>query len=413
MKKTINYIVQKEEWEKAKDNAFNKLNKNAKIDGFRPGKAPREKFEKKYGTSDIIAEACDTLIHKKYNELLDNDKLIPIVEPKVDLVQADDKGLEVNFTFILDPEVTLGAYKNLKVKKEEAKVTKEEIDHELKHLLDHYAEMVQKDGEIAKGDTAIIDFEGFKDGKPFEGGKSENYPLEIGSNSFIPGFEEAIIGMKNNEEKDINLTFPKDYGVEELQGQKVVFKVKVNDIKVRIVPELNKEFFEDLAMEGVTNKEELTNALKEEIKLKKEAELENQYIDALLKAASNNMKIELDEEIILKEIERMYNNFLERMKMQGITEDIYLQYAKTTKEDIQKQMREEAINRIKYRYLLEEIAKAEKINPTSKEVEKEATDLAKKYKMGKDDFLKEFGGLEMIKYDLKMRRAIEVLKENN
>lgn len=413
MKKIVNYKVEKKEWEEAKEHAFCKLNKNAKIDGFRPGKAPRDKFEKKYGTSDIIAEATDSLISKRYDEILKEGKIIPILRPNVDLVKADDEGIEVNFTFILDPEITLGDYKGLKVKKEEAKVTKEEVEHELHHLLERYAEMVEKDGKVENSDTAIIDFEGFKDGVAFEGGKGENYPLEIGSKTFIPGFEEAVIGMSKGEEKDIELTFPKDYAAEELKGQKVVFKVKVNDVKTREVPELDKDFFADLDMDGVTNETELKKALEEEIKVGKESELENKYIDDLLAAASKNMKIELDDEIVENEVDRMYDSFLEKMKMQGITEEIYLQYVGTTKEDIRSKMKEEATNRVKYRYLLEEVAKAEKINPTSKQVEKEADDLAKKYQMETEEFLKEFGGLDMVKYDLKMRKAIEVLKENN
>ena len=413
MKKIVNYKVEKKEWEEAKEHAFCKLNKNAKIDGFRPGKAPRDKFEKKYGTSDIIAEATDSLISKRYDEILKEGKIIPILRPNVDLVKADDEGIEVNFTFILDPEITLGDYKGLKVKKEEAKVTKEEVEHELHHLLERYAEMVEKDGKVENSDTAIIDFEGFKDGVAFEGGKGENYPLEIGSKTFIPGFEEAVIGMSKGEEKNIELTFPKDYAAEELKGQKVVFKVKVNDVKTREVPELDKDFFADLDMDGVTNETELKKALEEEIKVGKESELENKYIDDLLAAASKNMKIELDDEIVENEVDRMYDSFLEKMKMQGITEEIYLQYAGTTKEDIRSKMKEEATNRVKYRYLLEEVAKAEKINPTAKQVEKEADDLAKKYQMETEEFLKEFGGLDMVKYDLKMRKAIEVLKENN
>lgn len=413
MKKIVNYKVEKKEWEEAKEHAFCKLNKNAKIDGFRPGKAPRDKFEKKYGTSNIIAEATDSLISKRYDEILKEGKIIPILRPNVDLVKADDEGIEVNFTFILDPEITLGDYKGLKVKKEEAKVTKEEVEHELHHLLERYAEMVEKDGKVENSDTAIIDFEGFKDGVAFEGGKGENYPLEIGSKTFIPGFEEAVIGMSKGEEKDIELTFPKDYAAEELKGQKVVFKVKVNDVKTREVPELDKDFFADLDMDGVTNETELKKALEEEIKVGKESELENKYIDDLLAAASKNMKIELDDEIVENEVDRMYDSFLEKMKMQGITEEIYLQYVGTTKEDIRSKMKEEATNRVKYRYLLEEVAKAEKINPTAKQVEKEADDLAKKYQMETEEFLKEFGGLDMVKYDLKMRKAIEVLKENN
>ena len=412
MKKVINYVVEKEIWEQAQEKAFNKLNKNAKIDGFRPGKAPRNIFEKKYGKEEILLEAADALIHEKYHDIIEHDKILPIIEPKIDIVEVTKEKMEVNFTFITKPEVELGEYKNLKVKKDAVKVTKKEVEHEIKHLLEHYAEMVEKDGKVENGDTAIIDFEGFKDGVAFEGGKGENYSLEIGSNTFIPGFEDGLVGLSKGEEKDLELTFPKDYMSEELKGKKVVFKVKVNDIKTRVIPKLNDEFFEDLAMDGVKSKEDLEKMIEEEITARKEMESENKYIDELLETASKNMKVELDEELIDDEANRMYEEFLDKIAMQGLTEEIYFKYTNSTKEDVLKQMMPEAEKRIKYRYLLEEVIKAEKIKVTDKQAEKEAKDLAKKYGMSDEDFLKELGGLEVLKYDMTMRKAIECMKES-
>ena len=269
MKKTVNYKVSGEEWTKAKDEAFAKIVKKAKVDGFRQGKVPRNVFEKKYGTGDIISEAMEKIVDAKYGETIVKEKLIPVVEPKLEIEKASDDELEFKITFILDPEVKLGNYKGLKVKKEEAKVTKKEIEHEVSHILDRYAELVSKDGAVEDGDTVIIDFKGFKDDEAFEGGSAEGYSLEIGSHSFIPGFEEGIIGMKKDESKDIDLTFPEDYMAKDLAGQKVVFNVLVHDIKKRVVPELDEEFFKDLDMEGVTNKEELNKVIEEEIKAQK------------------------------------------------------------------------------------------------------------------------------------------------
>jgi len=412
MKKVINFKVENETWEQAQEKAFNKLNKTAKIDGFRPGKAPRNVFEKKYGKEEILLEAADALIHEKYHEIIEHDKILPIIEPKVDIVGVTKEKMEVNFTFITKPEVELGEYKNLKVKKEAVKVTKKEVEHEIEHLLEHYAEMVEKDGKVAKGDTAIIDFEGFKDGVAFEGGKGENYSLEIGSNTFIPGFEDGLVGLSKGEEKDLELTFPEDYMSEELKGQKVVFKVKVNDIKTRVVPELNSEFFEDLAMDGVKSKEDLEKMVEEQITARKEMDSENKYIDELLETASKNMKVDLEDEIIEDEANRMYEEFLDKIAMQGLTEEIYFKYTNSTKEDVLKQMKPEAEKRIKYRYLLEAIIKEEKIKVTDKQAEKEAKDLAKKYGMTDEDFLKELGGLEVLKYDMTMRKAIESMKES-
>ena len=410
MKKVVNYKVNGEEWVKACDKAFEKLNKTAKIDGFRPGKAPRSMFEKKYGKAEITMEAANDLIDAKYHSIIVDDKLIPVIEPKVDIVKIDDKELEVNFTIIMDSEVTLGDYKNLGVKRETVKVTKEEIDHRIHHLLEDYAELSVKEGKVEKGNIAIIDFEGFKDGVAFEGGKGENYSLEIGSNTFIPGFEDAVIGMKVGEEKDINLTFPKDYGAADLAGAKVVFKVKVNEIKERIVPELDKDFFLDLGMEGITNEKELRTQIEAEIKEQKEHENEHKYIDALLDKASDNMKVEIDDEIVEVEAERMYKEFMQRMSMQGINEEMYLGYANTTKEEVLKQMNPEALKRVKNRYLLEAIIKEEKLDVSDKDAKKELKDMAVKYNMTEEDVEKAIGGLEMLKYDMTMRKAIDILK---
>ena len=414
MKKTVNYKVSGEEWTKAKDEAFAKIVKKAKVDGFRQGKVPRNVFEKKYGTGDIISEAMEKIVDAKYAETIVKEKLVPVVEPKLEIEKASDDELEFKITFILDPEVKLGNYKGLKVKKEEAKVTKKEIEHEVSHILDRYAELVSKDGAVEDGDTVIIDFKGFKDNEAFEGGSAEGYSLEIGSHSFIPGFEEGIIGMKKDESKDIDLTFPEDYMAKDLAGQKVVFNVLVHDIKKRVVPELDEEFFKDLDMDGVTNKEELNKVIEEEIKAQKEHDNENKFIDNLLEAASKNMTIDLDEEIIDAEVERMYKQFTERLKMQGIDEELYFTYAGVTKEKVKEDMKKEAEARVKYRYLLEAIVKEEKIEIADKEAKEELKKMADTYKMTEEELLKEFNdSLEVLKYDLAMRKAIEVLKENN
>lgn len=413
MKKQINYKVSGEEWNNAKDKAFNKVVKKVKVDGFREGKVPRNIFEKKYGTGDIISAAMEELVDKKYNEVIVTEKLVPVVEPKLEIVSATDEGFEVNMTFILDPEVKLGKYKELKVKKEPVKVTKEEIDHEVGHILDRYAELVSKEGKVEDGDTVVIDFKGFKDNEEFEGGSAEGYSLEIGSHSFIPGFEEGIIGMQKEESKDIDLTFPEDYMAKDLAGQKVVFNVILHDIKKRVVPELDEEFFKDLDMEGVKSKEELEKVIEEEIKAQKEENSENKFIDDLLEKASNNMEIDIDKEIIDAELDRMYKQFVQRLQMQGVSEELYYAYTGTKKEDVLKEMETEAEKRVKYRYLLEAITREEKIEVTDKEAEEDLKKMSETYHMTYEELLKELGSLEVVKYDLAMRKAIELLKENN
>lgn len=413
MKKQINYKVNGEQWEKAKDEAFTKISKKAKIDGFRKGKVPRNIYEKKFGTGDIISTAMEKLVDEKYKDVIVTEKLVPVVEPKLEIVKADDAGFEVNMTFILDPEVKLGQYKGLKVKKDKVKVSKEEIEHQIGHILDRYAELVSKDGAVEDGDTVIIDFKGFKDNTPFDGGTAENYSLEIGSHSFIPGFEEGVIGMKKGESKDIELTFPDDYMAKDLAGQKVVFNVVLHDIKKRVIPDLTEEFFKDLDMEGVSTKEELEKVVEEEIKAQKEKDAENKFIDSLLETAAKNMTIELDKEIIDAEMDRMYKQFVQRLQMQGVSEELYLAYSGVKKEDILKDMEKEAEARVKYRYMLEAIAKEEKINPTEEEAREELKRVAEMYKVSEEELLKEFGSLDVVKYDLSMRKAIEILKDNN
>lgn len=413
MKKIVNYKVNGEEWEEAKTRAFTKLSKKVKIDGFRDGKVPRSVFEKKYGTGDIVREAMEEMLDKKYAETIVSEKLIPVVEPKLEIVSMDDNGFEANVTFILDPEVKLGEYKDLKVKKDKVKVTKEEIEHEIGHILDRYAELVSKDGAVEEGDTAVIDFKGFKNNEPFDGGSAEGYSLEIGSHSFIPGFEEGIVGMKKGESKDINLTFPEDYMAKDLAGTDVVFNVVLHDIKKRVIPDLTEDFFKDLDMEGVSNKEELEKVIEEELNAQKEYQVENKFVEDLLAKASGNMTIELDEEIIDAERDRMYNEFTQKLKMQGVTEDLYFAYAGTKKEDVLKEMAKEAETRLKYRYLLETIAKEEKIEATDEEVKEELKHMQEHYHMTEEELLKEIGSLEVLKYDVKMKKALELLKANN
>ena len=413
MKKQVNYKVSGEEWKEAKDKAFASLVKKVKVDGFRAGKVPRNVFEKKFGTGDIISTAMEEMVEKKYAETIVEEKLVPVVEPKLEIVKADDDGFEVNMTFILDPEVKLGKYKELNVKKDKVKVTKEEIDHEVGHVLERYAELVSKDGAVEEGDTAVIDFKGFKENEAFDGGSAEGYSLEIGSHSFIPGFEEGIVGMKKGESKDINLTFPEDYMAKDLAGSDVVFNVTLHDIKRRVVPELTEEFFKDLDMEGVTNKEELEKLIEEEIKVQKEYQVDNKFVEDLLAKASDNMTIELDEEIIDAEKDRMYKEFVQRLSMQGVNEELYYAYSGAKKEDILNEMTKEAEIRLKYRYLLEAIAKEENIEVSDEEAHHELHHMCEHYHMTEEDLMKEIGSLEVVKYDVRMKKALEVLKENN
>lgn len=412
--KEIEIIIEGKEWEEALDKAFKKANKKAKIDGFRPGKAPKDVFIKHYGKESLYMDAADYAADIAYQKLLKDyadDVKELVARPDIALTNIDDKKVTFKFTLTMRPEVKLGKYKGLGVKKDEVKASEDEIEDAIKHMRERYAEDVLKDGAIADGDIAVIDFEGFIDGKAFEGGKSENYSLKIGSGTFIPGFEEGLIGLKSGDKKDVKVTFPEDYHAEDLKGKEATFKVTVHEVKEVKIPELDKDFFDDLGMEGITTKEELEAQISENIIARKEMEAENKYMDDLLEAAAKDVKVDIPEAMISEELDRMVQQYADHLKMQGITIEQFYQFTNSDEQALKDQMRPEAIKRITYRLMLEEIAREEKIEIDDKEAKEEAKNLAEKYQMKEDEFLSAFGGLDIVKYDMKMRKAMEILKK--
>ena len=301
--------IEGESWKKALDRAFAAKQKTVKVDGFRKGKVPREIFEKKFGKEALFIDAADMVLQEAYLKVMEESKLIPVVQPEVNLKSLDETGVEFSFKIITKPEVKVNKYKGLNIKPGKVEVTDEEVNHELGHLLERYTELVTKEGKVENGDVAIIDFEGFKDGVAFAGGKGENYNLEIGSNTFIPGFEEQIIGMEVGEERDLDLTFPEEYGAPDLAGAKVVFKVKVNEIKEKHTRELDEEFFEDLGMEGIDTEDKLKAEIKESIKAQKEMDVENKYVDDLFEAVAKNTEVDIPEEMVEEEVTRLMGRF--------------------------------------------------------------------------------------------------------
>lgn len=412
--KEIKVKVEGEKWNKAKEEAFNKIQKEIRIDGFRKGKAPKDVIVKKYGEQNIWLDAADLCIQEAYQDMIEENKDLEIVtRPDGTISALTSDYVEFLFTLTTRPEIKLGKYKKLGIKKEEVKVTDEEVASSLDGMRKRFAESVVKNGKVENGDTAIIDFEGFKDGVAFDGGKGENYSLTIGSNTFIPGFEEQLIGMKKGDKKEINVTFPEDYHAEDLKGAPVIFKVKVNEIKETKIPELDKDFFEDLGMEGINDEKSLKEELKKTIEARKESEAENKYIDALLDKAVENMEVEIPHQMIHDELDRMMHQYEENLRMQGITLEQFYQFTASNEDALKSQMHPEAEKRVASRFLLEEIAKAEKVEISESDVNEEVKKLAESYQMPEEEFLKLTGGKEMIEYDLKMRKAIEILKENN
>ena len=410
----VNVKIEGADWTKALDQAFARKQKTVKVDGFRAGKVPRDIFEKKFGKEALFLDAADMSVQVAYIKAMTDSKLIPVTQPEVDIKSIDENGVEFVFTITTKPEVVVKKYKGLNVKPGKVEVTDEEVNHELGHLLERYTELVVKEeGKVENGDIAVIDFEGFKEGVAFDGGKGENYSLEIGSNTFIPGFEDQVIGMATGEEKDLNVTFPEEYGAADLAGQAVVFKVKVNDIKQKVARELDEEFFEDLGMEGINSEETLKEQIKESIKAQKEMEVENKYVDELLEAVAKNVEVDVPQAMVDEETDRLVGRFEEQMKMQGISLDLYYQFTQSNEEALRSQMEKEAYNNVLYRLMLEQIMTEEKIEVTKEEALNEAEELANKYQMDKAEFLKQFGGIDMVQYDLEVRKTIELLKELN
>mgnify|MGYP005800674795 FL=1 len=411
--KEITITIEGEDWQKALDKSFKKRNKEVTIDGFRKGAAPKEVYVKNFGLESLFMDAVDFVMDEAYSKALEEAKTMPVVEPKLDIKEINENKVTFMFTIISKPEVTLGEYKKLGLKKEKAKVSKEEIDAEVKRIRDQFAEIAPKeDGVVEVGDTAVIDFEGFVDGKALDGGKGENYPLEIGSHTFIPGFEEGVAGMKLGETKELNLKFPDDY-VADLKGKEAKFNVTVREIKQRIIPELNEDFYQDLGYDNIKTEEEFLNEVEKVLLERKNAEIDDEFVEKCLDKASSNMKVEINPEIIDEEVHRMIHQFEDQLKMQGIKLDDYMAITGMTHEKLHEQMEPEATKRVKYRYLLEAIADEEKIDFTDEEVQAKSKEMAENYGITEEELLKAYGSLDIVKYDMKMHRAIEILKENN
>lgn len=412
-KKEIIVKIDGKEWKDAIDKAFDKKVKTVKVDGFREGKCPRDIYEQKFGKESLYMDAVEYVIDKAYQKALDDSKLVPVVQPTVDLSKVDNDAAEFKFNIIVKPEIKIKKYKKLKVKREEVKVSKEEVNTEIELLRKKYAEIVVKDGKIELGDTAVIDFEGFKDEKAFEGGKGENYPLEIGSKTFIPGFEEQLVGHKLGEDLEVTVKFPEDYPSEDLKGKDVVFKVKIHEVKTKKIPELKKDFFLDLSIDGVKDIESLEKHIETEILNRKNNEEDNKFISNVLEEISKETVIDLNDEIVEAELNQMLDQYREKLKMQGITLEQYLEFTKSTIDDMKNNLKDEAKKNVLYRYIIEEIKRIEDISVTDKEIEEEANKLAELYKTTVEELKKAFGTLDVIKYDLEMKKTLEFLKDNN
>ena len=403
-----------EEWKNAQEKALEKLAKNVKIDGFRQGKAPMKMVKSRVGKAAILEEATDVVLKKSYAAILLDNNIQPVGQPQVQIDELTEDVLKVTVTAPVAPEVTLGQYKGLEVKKGTVKVTKKEIEAELANYQNQFAELVIKEeGTVENGDTAVIDFEGFKDGVAFEGGKAENHSLEIGSGSFIPGFEEQVVGMKVGEEKEIHVTFPEEYQSAELAGQEAVFKVKVHEIKTKVLPDIDDELAKDVNIDGIETLADLETYTKEQIKNKKQTEVESKFSDDIFNAVIENTPLEVPEAMIETETQTMLREVEQNLSQQGLNMELFQQLTGKTMEDMKAEMSEQAEKRVKFNLILAEIAKAENIEISDEEVDDEIKEIATYYGREFDEVKTIFEAqMGQIKSDLATRKAVQLIKDN-
>jgi trigger factor len=393
--------------------AFNKVVKTVNVPGFRKGKMPRPMFEKRFGVESLYQDALDILLPEAYGSAIDETGIEPIDRPEIDIEQME-KGKELIFkaTVQVKPEVTLGEYKGLEVEEVDTTVTDEDVAKELETLQNRQAELVVKEeGTAELGDTVVLDFEGFVDGEAFEGGKAENHSLELGSGSFIPGFEEQLVGVATGESKEVEVTFPEEYHAAELAGKPAVFKVTIHEIKGKELPALDDEFAKD-----VDDEVETLDALKEKIRTRledsKKHEAEHHVRDSLVEKAAENAQVEIPEVMVTSEVNRMLQEFEQRLQMQGMNLELYFQFSGQDENALREQMKEEAVNRVRVALTLEAIVKAENIEVTDEEVNAELEKMAGMYNMTVDNIKQALGGLDGIKGDLQKQKAVEFLIEN-
>ncbi|MFA1793036.1 trigger factor [Bacillus velezensis] len=397
----------------ALDDAFKKVVKQVSIPGFRKGKVPRGLFEQRFGVEALYQDALDILLPVEYPKAVEEAGIEPVDRPEID-VEKIEKGESLIFTakVTVKPEVKLGDYKGLGIEKDDTAVTDEDVQNELKALQERQAELVVKEeGAVEKGDTVVLDFEGFVDGEAFEGGKAENYSLEVGSGSFIPGFEEQLTGLEAGAEKDVEVTFPEEYHAEELAGKPAVFKVKIHEIKAKELPELNDEFAKDID-EEVETLAELTEKTKKRLEEAKENEADAKLREELVLKASENAEADVPQAMIDTELDRMLKEFEQRLQMQGMNLELYTQFSGQDENALKEQMKEDAAKRVKSNLTLEAIAQAENLEVTDEEVEAELTKMAEAYNMPVENIKQAIGSTDAMKEDLKVRKAIDFLVEN-
>ena len=408
----MEFTIEAAKFDEGIKKVYEKNKKYFNIPGFRKGKAPMSMVEKVYGVEVFYEDAFNEIVPEIFDEELKNNKIEAVSHPDIDITQMG-KGKDLIFTAIVQtkPEVKIGKYKGIEIKKIEYNVSDKDVENELKTMQDKNSRLVTIDDRpVEDGDIATIDFEGFVNGKAFEGGKAEGHELTIGSHTFIEGFEEQVIGMKIDEEKDINVTFPEDYFSKELAGKPAVFKVKLHSIKKKELPKLDDEFAKD-ASEFDTLKE-LKESIKTKLQEENEHRAKHETEDAVIKALVDATEIDVPSGMVEMELENITKDVEQRLSYQGITLDNYLKMVGKTKEDFKKEYEQQALESIKTRLVLEAVEKAEKIEVTEKEIDEEIKSMAEKYNKKEDEIKNNEQLREYIKNNLISEKTVDVLVKN-
>ena len=394
------------EFQAALDKVYNRQKNRINVPGFRKGKAPRKMVEKMYGAEIFYDDAISLAYPDAYEEALKETGLKPVAYPQLEVLEANAGGFTFKATVTVKPEAAIQDYMGLPVAKPDVKISAADIKAELKPYIDRASRLVSVDRKAKKGDTAVIDFEGFKDGEPFQGGKGENYNLELGSGSFVPGFEEQVIGMKAGDEKDLDITFPENY-TPELAGAAVVFKVKVHEVKEKQEPEVDDEFAKDVS--EFETLDEFKKDLGEKLKNRRQEQADRDFETAVIDALIEKLECEVPQAMIDYRADKMMEDYANRIQSQGIGFENYLQMMGMTMDDMRAQSKTAADRAVRSDLALEAIAAAERIEVTDAEVDEEVAKLAEQYKMEADK-VRDLLSLEDLRVDLSMRKALELVK---
>ncbi len=407
----MNVTIEGDQWHAAVKKAFNKICKNVKLDGFRKGHVPTAMLEKKVSKEERYAQAIEDNANEWMRDAFKELDLNPISQPQLDVKSMSEEKAELVFTFAVMPEVELSEYKGLPYELEAVEVSEEEVNDEIDRMRKQYSDIETVEGEAKEGDTVKIDYEGFKDGVAFEGGKAEGYNLTLGSGSFIPGFEDQLVGCKAGDEKELNLTFPEDYHAEDLKGAEVVFKVTVHEVTREVLPELDDDFAKDTNIPNVETVEDLKKTVTERLETAKKATAENEADEKLFAQVADNTKIDMPDVLVDDEANNEVQQMAAQIQQYGISFSQYLKMMGKTVDELKAEYRENAEKSVKLRLTLNKIAEVEKFEATDDDVNEQLQELSVQYGMDAEK-IKTLIDVELIKQDVKTKKAYDFVKEN-